>query len=653
MLNIEFFSHNYNFKYWLIRIPKICFYAISFLSLNSVVFADEDEKRSYSKTQFGVSGLAYWSTADPFVNALKQNGTASLDWNHKLRQNKNLAFSELVQRGYFDLSTNRFCGPLPKGSYINLGFVRGAAKSAPDYFSGKWVVTWTGDAQIKVGLGGSKRQKVTGKNRLEFTALPKDSWTSVRITRIGKRCVGDIQAFRAEDEDLLPKGQVFRDHYRSFVGQFDVVRTMAWSASNDSHIRSVNELTPWSAPFWASRGNKPLVSNGPFTYEPSRRPIDHSVFASAPLKLHFRLAKESGVAIWLNVPPMLGRPTFPGDVDWSDWRAFKYVDEAKKPEIAQATLSSEEWRKYADAVVAQLIEEDYPRDKMLYLEIGNEIWNWAGHFARHTGHFQGLGSYLKQSRPDYPGGEPLRVAYGYVSAMFAEIFSVSLKKAERKQRWKMVIATHTAWPEARLRHALEGLKWYNRNIASTPEATSRFVYSTTSYFSGGFHWSKDNQLFGKRFVDKKDWVDRWLLELQKNPEALARRIETYLLNVGAKPNNVAYVLQKHAANKQVADSYGIEFLGDYEGSSHDDIRDRRLKQNSAATAFYKRWYRSKRAARVQEAMNSALIKQAPDALIADFVRFSAQKQAFNPWAEQNDPDDVTPLSKYWSEFLRN
>ncbi|MEM9878783.1 MAG: hypothetical protein AAF862_05835 [Pseudomonadota bacterium] len=388
------------------------------------VAAAED---GHPKTQFGVSSLISYGTSDPLINVLKHVGTAKLQWQRSLKKKPELNFSQLVEQGLYDTQLRAFCGPLPDGSRINLGLIRGASKRAPEYYAGRWVITWKGDADLAIRLGG--RDVSVSPNRIEFIAKPRDNWTSVNIIEIRSGCVSDIRVFRAEDEKLIANGQTFRPHFLDFVGAYDVVRTMGWFATNNSHIRSVDQLAHWNAPYWGAKARLPMLNDGPFTYEPSKRPINHLPFAGAPLKLPFRLARDAGVAVWINVPPMIGRPSFPGDVDWGDRKAYNYIQSTKVPEIAQATLSSLEWRRYADAVVAELIAEDYPTNKMLYLEIGNEIWNWAGPFQRHTGHFQGLGLYLRKHKTAPPRGKPHRIAYGYVSAMFAEHFAQALEDA--------------------------------------------------------------------------------------------------------------------------------------------------------------------------------------------------------------------------------
>jgi len=604
------------------------------------------------KTQYGLFRLSYWATEDPLVNSLLNNSAPKLEWTWGYRKaNSGWPFEKLVEQGLYDLKRHMFCGPLPEGAFIDLGFARGAAKAAPVYFSGKWVVTWDGTGTVEIALGASKSIVKKSENRLEFWAKTEDPWTRVHITNIGPECVHNVRAFRASDETLVQQGRVFRQHFIDFVSAHDVVRTIDWSASNNSHIRSIDQVTPWGSAFWGEKGFAPLRSDGPFTYTASKKPVRHAIYASAPLKLHFRLAKRTGAALWYNIPPMLGRPAFPGDVDWSNPKSFDYVAQARQPSVAGPTLTSIEWARFADALVAELIAEDYPEDRLLYLEIGNEVWNRAFPFYKHSNHFGGLGLYLQDTRADYPGGSPMRVAYGYVTAMFAEQFAAALERANRKQAWKMVVATQTVWPDGRLKPALDGLVWYNETDAKRPQPRDRFGYATTSYYSGGFYYTKDNLLFGEKYASKQAWRERWLAELEADPEALAARIEDYLINGPEAQHTIRHVIARHRENERMAKRYDIDFIGDYEGSSHDNIRDKVLSKDPTVVDFYRAWMRSDRAARVQAAMNEALLKEAPSAILANYVRFGRQKGAFGPWLELNDPLDSTPASRYWDRFI--
>ncbi len=596
--------------------------------------------------QIGVGRFAEWRTEDPLINALKLNparaiSTTLIDGKTKL------SFEEMIAEGIYDLTDHSFKN-LPKGAWIDVGWIRAGAETAPDWYAGEWIVDWSyegpGEANVKLTVTPESQWRRAGPTRIELSApASRMNRSGVRIDRIpdGGR-VFAMRAYRARYADDLAAGRVFTPEFKSVVGAYDVVRTMNLAQVNNGHITHADDITPFAAHTWALKGDFPLLRHGPFP----RSAPSHNPFAGAPLEAHVILAMEADVALWLNLPPMLGRPDFPAALDWAaaDSKAERdaiYRDAVAAPDVAEAVLASREWARLADRIVAQLAVHGYPRDRMLYLEIGNEIWNWAPYFNKSTRHFAGLGAYLK-TQDGWPGGGPLRVAYGYVSAMFAEEFAAALRRAGRpNQAWTMVIATHTP-TERRLRESLRGVQWYAER-SSSAEPMSRFGYASTGYYSGGFRWERKNLLFGEP-LSKADWTKRWKAAFRADPGALAQRIEDYLLDQRPMGRNLQALINFRRDNAAVAAEFGARFIGEYEGGSHDTL-ERALAADRKISAFYREFLRSERAGRIQTAVISALLADAPDAMVSNFE--IANPSGDNPWGDIIHIGDTTPVHEAW------
>lgn len=582
-------------------------------------------------TQYGSGFVAYWAPEDHLINVLKAQGYGA--FNAELNGRK-LDFEDLVQSGAFDLRTQTFTR-LPNGAPITLGLMRGSAGDYPEFYAGKWVVTWEGDGDVDFSFGRPRNVDRVSKNRLEVTFSDRDAnWNGLRITRIGDRGVRNVRAFRADDEAALNAGEVFAPRYKDFVSRFKVLRMMDVNQTNSSGIRRTDQIADEDTIVWAAdaKARMPAAFKRGF-----------------PLRPQFDLAADTGVALWLNAPPMLGAPAI---FDTKPYFEEITVKNAKGEDVpilrdrARAHIDdiffSGEFSRYADEVVRALIESGYPEDRLFYLELGNEIWNYGGAFAKPTHYYWGVTLGLKD------GGD-MRFGYGYLSARLAHAFDDALRKAGRRQAYKLVIGAHTAYLE-RTARSLNGVKAYLEDHNLDAEKwMPNFAVATTSYYRGGFHFIERGGFLDAENPD--DWRGRWLSELRRSPQALAARIEDHILNGPETVNGtLAWVLDRKRRQRAIALEYGASYIGDYEGGSHDTL-DRRLRDVPEALAFYKDFMGSARAARIQKGVNDAVLREFPDAMISDFTRIGEPNDPSNPWIEQMW-DRPTPVSEVLDSYLR-
>lgn len=583
-------------------------------------------------TQFGSGFVAYWAPEAHLIDELKAQSYRAFGANVG---SEKLTFDDLVARGHIDPATNTFTS-LPNGQPIRLGIIRGAARDYPQLYSGKYVITWEGDGDVGFSFGGPPQQKRVSANRLEGTfPASHDRWTGVSITRIGQSGVRNIRAFKASEEDALGAGRVFSTRWRDFVGRYKILRTMDINDTNASAIRSVDQIADETALVWA--GDTKII-------QPKSR------VRGFPLRAQFALAAANNQSLWLNAPPLLGAPDIFDTPEY--FSQLKVRDEngveqnlmrdraaLHTPEI----IASDEMAKYAERLVALLEETNYPEDQTFYLELGNEVWNFGGPFAKVTHYYWGITKGLRQK------GE-MRFGYGYLSAKLAHEFDKALQKAGRNQAWKMVIGTHTAYLE-RTRWSLDGVSKYLADQSLSKDAwMTRFGVSTTSYYFGGFQFRKGGALFGARNAD--EWRRKWLAALQRNPEDLSRRIEMHITEGADSVSGAqAWIINRRRAHRDIAASFGADFIGDYEGGSHDTL-DRELKKIPEAVEFYRAFMRSEYAARIQKSVTDALVREFPDAIVADFWRIGVTNGAHDPWVEQIW-DDPTPVTDVLDSYLRD
>ncbi len=557
-----------------------------------------------------------------------------------------MGFEELVEAGHFDLATNSWVS-LPRNAAgetvpIQIGIFRGDANNNPALYAGDYVISWEGDGAVDFAFGARGLVRRITSNRIETTFTDQDArWSGLRITEISGGGVRNVQAFRLDEEDQLNAGQVWSSHWLDFISGYEVVRFMDIALTNDSRIRKASQIALESDIYWNASTNAVMPSE-------RRRGF--------PIELKLRACVQTGCIAWINMPAMMGAPDVFDTADYIEQisangtnflrdRANAHTDEI---------IASNEVRRWANRVVAALDAENYPVDRPIYLEVGNEIWNFGGPFARAT-HFmwgltQGLG--LDGSQPGLPATE-VRGGYGYMSAKLAHEFERALAAAGRSQEFKIVIGTHTAFVE-RTGWALDGAAHYfSQNSLAHNDWMSKLSVATTSYYNGGFHFrSPQGDIAQDMFDvgDKARWLANWRSRLSAGASRFSAFITNHILNGPSTVNGTkAWIVDRTRRHKEIAAEFGAGYLGQYEGGSHDTL-DRALRSDSQALQFYQNFRQGDDAARIQREIYEALIEESPGAIISDFTRFcSNANDPATPWCEQTGLAS-TPLTRTLDSF---
>ncbi len=518
--------------------------------------------------QTGVGFMAYWGGEDPLINVLAVN-VADKDW----------------PADVFDRETQTFL-KLPAGkSDLNIGLIRAGARYDPGFYKGDYIIDWEGDGRIGTGLaGGEGWEAREGPNRIRETYDGRrKSWASAVIRKIGPGGIRNIRIYRAEHEAALKAGKIFNPDFVRNIARYDIVRTMDWNAGGATRTDQIADM---GAQFWGG--------------------------AIVPLEAQFKLAEEAGVALWINAPSRLAAPeglnarlaAMPGRPN----QQKRYALIATQ---FDAVAASPEWDAYAARIVAAMEATGYPVDRPFYLELANETWNWGGPFGYATEWYWSLtGALAEKTGKSYPGN-PSRGAYGYFSAQLAEAFAKALEAAGRgDQPWTMVIGAQTAWDQ-QVVGPLEGVKDYGGG--KNKQAMARYGVATTGYYRGAFHDAGGN-LFGSSVKGEAAWRAEWLRRFEVDPAALAQYLTDFMIDPRPRRQNVAWVVAQSKRHRQIAVQYGVRYLGQYEGSSHDTL-DRELAKNAAALAFYQDWQRGPRHAALIRLQAEQMRAAFPDGVV--------------------------------------
>ncbi len=501
--------------------------------------------------QIGVNRMAYWGGEDPLINILQVNA-ADKNWPADVFDHESQTFLKIPE-------------DRPWG--FDVGILRAGAKHNTDFYLGDYIIEWDGDGAIGSGLsGGEGPETREGSNRVrESYDARRGGWASAAIRKIGPcsldrlrdGCgVRNIRIYRAEHEAALKAGKIFNPDYVRRLARYDIVRTMDWNIGSKDRVTRADQIPDMNAQFWGG--------------------------GIVPIEAQFKLAQEAGVALWINAPGRLGAP------DGLNERLAAMSDQKQRKSLIatqfDAVEASQEWDNYAGLIVKAMVATDYPIDRPFYLELANETWNWGGGFGYATEWYWSLTETLRERTGKTYSGNPSRGAYGYLSARLAEAFARALDAAGRAdQQWTMVLGAQTAW-DAQIIGPLEGVKDYVGSDLAQP--MSRYGLAMTGYYRGAFH-DTGGGLFGAS-VKGAAWRAEWLRRLDADPAALAQTLFDYMADPAVRPQNIAWVVAQSKRHEAIADQYGVRYIGQYEGSSHDSL-DRELASNPEAVAFYKAW----------------------------------------------------------------
>lgn len=549
--------------------------------------------------QIGLSGFAYFSLEDPFLNLFRNMGFDS--WAARASSG-DMKFATLLARGYIDRTT-MLPKSVPSGYVISTGLFRFGARYYPADFAGTYVVEWKGSATARCGFGAPTRKISPNRIECDYSVSNKD-WSNIEFTQIGAG-FSDPRLYRKEYEARIRAGETFNPRFTSHLHQYKVIRTMDVQAANTNWTRSVADLAKKIHLNWGQDAAYSSTVGMP---------------RGAPIETLFDMAVASDTALWMHVSGLIGAPAAFNDPALLDGRKdIRALARANARQI----MASPEWRKYADEIVRSLKVSRYPSDRMLYIEQSNEIWNFAHPFWRNTNYFWGLGEGLSGSKKGYSW------ALGYVTANFAVHFDAALRANGRgSQPWVAVLAGQMANIDT-TRHALEGFKAYfaERRLNAAP-FLARLGVSTASYYHGAIDLDGTIKATTESLLQAN-----WLAAILTDPRGLAQRTTTFLVSgpeskVGTLPN----LVRQRKAHQKLADEAGAFFLGDYEGESH-EAGGGAMRSNPKFVNWMENWAAGSEGERMTKAWVEAMRKQNPNAVIANYYSIGARDPEGNSAAD--------------------
>ncbi|MEQ8937060.1 MAG: hypothetical protein RIE56_14815, partial [Amphiplicatus sp.] len=551
--------------------------------------------------QLGVGG----GYEAPFINVIKDT---SVNWNANGPGLPKLEIGAFAAGGGTDAAWMPRILPPGYKTVAGMPYRDGARTPAlQPYYAGTWVIEWDGDARLAFGLINLKKVRVShpSKNRIEGVFPPSGvKNASIVVNQLGSE-FSNLRVYRKENEALLKAGKLIAPDFRAYASRYKVLRTLDLQAVNINWQRTADQFAPVDAPGWRP-ANFDKIKTGPRGFPPE------------PL---FGMAVETDTALWMHFPGQAGAgPEFDADA------IFENEDDGTTGDVkgalhslsrakAQEIIASPEWDKIAGRIAEALIASGYPEDRRFYLELSNEVWNFANPFWRGTHYFHGIGLGVSN------GAQGFRYGYGYASARMAEAFEKALAERGRKQAWVPVIAGQMANAN-RSRIALEGYKAFfeERGVDSAPWLKIAGV-STASYYQGALHPTR-GVVTAKAGETKED---AWLREVRSDPDGLAKRVADHFISGPVnKSGTLAWIVDRRKKNESAAKAFGAFLLGDYEGGDHDNPSPpAKLRKEPDYVNWVELYRYGPEGERVTRAWIEALRKQNPEAIIANYYGISA------------------------------
>lgn len=597
------------------------FGATAFLS------SDAAEKKAPARTyklQLGIGPAAPYNLEEPFINIAQAR---SASWSFQTMAKEKLDGGDAVRAGYVDPDTYMPTKKSGSAKFAAVATFFPGAENFRNYYADDYVLDWKGEAYgFMQKWERTARPRRTDNSALYSLKAQQVSDSSLRFSSIGEG-FSDVRLYRKKNAPLLERGEIWNPAFIDYARRYDIVRTMDIQSINSIPIRRFDQIATMDEP-WGQNATAAWP-------EPP--------FFSAPYEILFDLGVKAGVEIWLTVPPQIGAPIASADPSLrNDAKAsrigFNKV-KAMAAQNAKKTLDSPEWDIFAKAFVDRFAASGYPLSRPLYIEMSNEIWNFASPFILSSNYAIGIGQGVN---PDWKIGQ----GYGVLSARFAIALEKEFARRKMKPNVIYVIASHTADP-ARTRQALDGFTSYLKMRGENPAAyLPRTGVAVTNYY-GNFN-AISKSLFGA--ADAATYAPMWLKAIEEDPQGLADDISN-LLKDG--PANVkltsAWIVARWAAHKKIAEQGGSRFIGAYEGGSHLVPPDE-LSKSKIFLDWWSQYHWGAEGADVARAVNNDLIAAFPDAIIANYKSIGRPGPA-NPWIDGH-PAAPTPMLRMWDEFAK-
>lgn len=585
---------------------------------------DAAESARNHQLLLGVGFAAPFNLEEPFINMAKAR---SAGWSFELGPRQRVQGPKAVKAGYLDSNTYMPTRKAAEAKFGEVAVFYSEAEQFPDYYADEYVLDWKGEAQGFMQRWDSAAVRSRGQNSITYSLNPSQvRGGAMRFAAFGDG-FSDIRLYRKKYAPLLARGEIWNPEFINYVRRYDIARTMDLQYTNNFQVRRFDQIATMSEP-WGQRSA--IVWPEP-------------PFFSIPYEVLFDLGVKADVAIWLTLPPQLGSPISAADPSLRQEKKPSKTDSAKLRAVISAKtgeiLASPEWSIFAKAFGDRYVASGYPLSRPLYVEVGNEIWNYSSGFWISSNYAVAIAE---------GAAEKKNIGQGY--GVLAARYMMALEKefAARKIRPNIiyVIASQTANPW-RTQQALEGFAGYLKQNGADPKSyLPKTAVSVTNYY-GNFD-AMSESMFGSKMPAV--YAPLWIAEIEKDPSGFARRVSSMLTS---GPKNVKgtgpWLVARFKEHKAIAEQAGSRLLGGYEGGSH-LTPPKELTNSKTFMKWWMAYHWSEESAAVGRQINHDLIDAFPGIVIANYKSIGTLTPG-SPWNDGHYAKP-TPMMTMWDEFAK-
>ncbi|MEO0611694.1 MAG: hypothetical protein AAFY83_00050 [Pseudomonadota bacterium] len=578
--------------------------------------------------QANISFLAYWNAEDLFLNRLALQGYPDdYRWIFTFAD-RNLNTKEAEAAGFIDPVSGDLARVPPSLLSLQSPTLLPNYTDFPDYYAGRWVLTWEGSARAEISAGarqaGVRRIGGAGKKgRLVFDMPRRGAAPFRAIFSQVRTPLRNLKLYRLEEEAAAQRGAVWTPAFTAMLSRYDVVRTMLAQGINTSPVRQWADVAHPDDPHFFDR--QPILP-------PEQRPRTGRY--GLPYEYILELAAQTRTRAWMHIPLQIGAPDHQGDIG-SDVMAMTASAQANADDI----LKSPAWDEFARELVTRLDASTYPVGQPLYIELGNEVWNYAWPYVLNTRYAEGIARGITT-------GEGPRYGYGTLTArmILAMETALNTRQSPHRDHIVYVIAGQTAVPETSAA-AYRGLQTYWRaQGADVAALTAKTGIALTTYHGGATAY--ENLVIPR---PGETLVSAWEREIDRDPEGLEERVYTHYTRGGPGVEfDKNWVLARWRDHEMVAQKIGVPIIGAYEGGSHDNPPEA-LTASAKFVDWWTRYHWGPRGVEVVRQVNKAIIARHRGAMLSNFVTHGKVGDPRHPWNDGHYYRE-TLMSRMWKDF---
>lgn len=383
-----------------------------------------------------------------------------------------------IEAGEADQATGRMCLQ-PQETY-QIGFVRPTQNRGGNPDPGKWIIKGAVESGSWAIFAPGFSDDGSGNGTIRASRVLGAADTgNMMITVTGGASGGCGRPVFVGPEKYENDTDLYRPELIAEVAQYKIARFLDWQTPNGSRITRADE--------WMRDGDFTIYSGTNCTKETClwNRTAGGMARSGYQFGAIFDLAHRADVAVWLHVPIAMG-----GDAVKADLVTCKapIIDAVAANWPTVKASAKVELRAFARMIARSAKAQNYPDNKVMFVEPANEVWNGGNSaFACTKNYASGIGKFITGGTPNQGIGLA-RFTVLMIDA-FREVF------AEEKPGQAMVFPVGmqtAAWSKfPNTFHGNFEAQITKEEAANGVDYRSDIMLATTGYTSGGFQWNKN------------------------------------------------------------------------------------------------------------------------------------------------------------------